>query len=59
MQDRTRHRTAHRIAQTSRNLYSWAASRRRTAILLALRGACYGAGTGTMGLLTYWIEHHI
>nr|WSX75754.1 hypothetical protein OH826_18980 [Streptomyces sp. NBC_00899] len=57
MQDRTRHRTTHWIAQTSRALITWAASRRRTAILLTLRGACYG--TGTVGLLTYWIEHHI
>lgn len=41
-----------------RKLTSWTAARRRTALTLALRGACYGTGTGAASLITYWIEHH-
>ncbi|WUH90268.1 hypothetical protein OG900_09260 [Streptomyces sp. NBC_00433] len=59
MQDRTPQPPAHRIARTARNLLAWAAARRRTALLQVLRGACYSTGTGTIGLLTYWIQHHI
>ncbi|MGX1471317.1 UNVERIFIED_CONTAM: hypothetical protein RKD50_000125 [Streptomyces canus] len=37
----------------------WIARRRRTALAHLLRGACYGAGTGAVGLLVMWMEHQL
>jgi hypothetical protein len=62
---RTRHRTQRAPHHTSRprslvnRVAAWAAARRRTAVSLALRGACYGAGTGAASILAYWLEHHL
>ncbi|MFF8196655.1 hypothetical protein ACF05L_38680 [Streptomyces bobili] len=37
-------------------IWTWAARRRRTALAHILRGACYGIGTGTIGLAFIWVE---
>ncbi|MDT0487208.1 hypothetical protein OHQ89_50855 [Streptomyces canus] len=37
----------------------WIARRRRTALAHLLRGACYGAGTGAVGLIFVWMEHQL
>lgn len=42
-----------------RRLATWGAARRRLAVALALRGACYGAGTGAVGLITFVVERHL
>ncbi|WP_209269170.1 hypothetical protein [Streptomyces sp. 4R-3d] len=34
----------------------WLARRRRAMAAHALRGACYGIGTGAVGLVFWWIE---
>jgi hypothetical protein len=34
-------------------------TRRRTASTYLLRGACYGAGTGFVGLIFTWVEHRL
>ncbi|MFJ4569050.1 hypothetical protein ACIP4U_36440 [Streptomyces caelestis] len=34
----------------------WAAQRRRAALAHMLRGACYGLGTGAIGLAFVWLE---
>lgn len=34
----------------------WIARRRRTALTHILRGACYGIGTGLIGLVFVWAE---
>ncbi|MGW0331091.1 hypothetical protein ACWD0J_04285 [Streptomyces sp. NPDC003011] len=34
----------------------WAVGRRRTALTHMLRGACYGMGTGAIGLVYMWVE---
>lgn len=34
----------------------WAARHRRTALAHILRGACYGLGTGAIGLAFIWLE---
>ncbi|WP_328752708.1 hypothetical protein OHT57_44710 [Streptomyces sp. NBC_00285] len=39
--------------------WTWLARRRRTALAQLLRGACYGAGTGAVGLLFMWAEHRM
>nr|WTB12167.1 hypothetical protein OG546_50330 [Streptomyces antimycoticus] len=43
-------------------LRSWFARRRRTIAAHMLRGACYGLGTGAVGLgfwwIEWWAEHH-
>lgn len=33
--------------------------RGRTALIHILKGACYGLGTGTIGLLFLWLQHHL
>ncbi|MFG2586355.1 hypothetical protein [Streptomyces malaysiensis] len=44
------------------HLLCWIARRRRTIATQILRGACYGIGTGAVGLAFWWIEwwaeHH-
>ncbi|MFE7854375.1 hypothetical protein [Streptomyces sp. NPDC057403] len=40
-------------------LRTWIARRRRTALAQLLRGACYGAGTGAVGLIFMWVEHRM
>jgi hypothetical protein len=37
----------------------WAARRRRTALTHMLRGACYGIGTGAVGLVYMWVERFL
>lgn len=39
--------------------WTWITRRRRTALTHLLRGACYGIGTGAVGLLFMWGEHHM
>ncbi|MEV5440477.1 hypothetical protein AB0K80_31370 [Streptomyces sp. NPDC052682] len=34
----------------------WLTRRRRTALAHLLRGACYGMGTGMIGLAFIWVE---
>jgi hypothetical protein len=36
--------------------WKWIASRRRIALSHLLRGACYGAGTGLIGIAFVWVE---
>ncbi len=38
---------------------SWIAHRRRTALAHLLRGACYGAGTGAVGLIFMLVERRL
>lgn len=38
---------------------TWGTARRRTAFSLILRGVCTGIGTGAIGLLVFWSEHHL
>lgn len=38
---------------------TWLAHRRRTALTHILRGACYGLGTGVIGLLFLWAEKYL
>lgn len=59
MQHKTRPGRMHRITASCRTALAWAAARRRPALALALRGACYGAGTGAAGLVTFWLEHRL
>ncbi|MEU0945531.1 hypothetical protein ABZ379_22505 [Streptomyces canus] len=37
----------------------WTVRRRRIALAQLLRGACYGAGTGAVGLIFVWVEHRM
>ncbi|GAA4704001.1 hypothetical protein [Streptomyces youssoufiensis] len=50
-----RHRTKTAIERATQ----WAARRRRAAVSLILRGACYGAGTSAVGLLAYWARGYL
>jgi hypothetical protein len=59
MKHKTPHPAEHRKRQKIRALTAWAATRRRAALAQALRGACYGAGTGAAGLATLWIQHRL
>ncbi|MET8831705.1 hypothetical protein ABZX40_38435 [Streptomyces sp. NPDC004610] len=34
----------------------WAARRRRTALVHALRGACYGVRAGAVSLVSVWVQ---
>ncbi len=36
----------------------WLLRRRHVMMTSALRGACYGAGTGAVGLLIWWLERY-
>ncbi|WP_210570745.1 hypothetical protein [Streptomyces sp. GESEQ-4] len=36
--------------------WKWIARRRRIALSHLLRGACYGAGTGLIGIAFVWVE---
>ncbi|WP_460062160.1 hypothetical protein [Streptomyces sp. YKOK-I1] len=38
---------------------AWLARRRRTALTHLLRGACYGIGTGLIGLFFVWAEKYM
>lgn len=40
-------------------LRRWARRRRHDAATHLLRGVCYGIGTGTIGLVFWWLEHHL
>ncbi|MET8957182.1 hypothetical protein [Streptomyces sp. NPDC004533] len=40
-------------------VYRWARQRRRDAATYLLRGACYGFGTGVVGLGFWWLEQHM
>ncbi|MFH9590122.1 hypothetical protein ACH4LS_33940 [Streptomyces luteogriseus] len=50
----------HRPPRTGRKrrtrLRQWIARRRRIALAHMLRGACYGIGTGAIGLAFIWLE---
>lgn len=39
-----------------RRLIRWTVRRRRAMTAHALRGGCYGAGAGAVGLFFWWIE---
>ncbi|MET7575289.1 hypothetical protein ABZT04_43585 [Streptomyces sp. NPDC005492] len=38
---------------------AWRARRRRTALTQVMRGACYGIGTGAVGLAFVWAQQHL
>jgi len=38
---------------------AWLARRRRTALTQVLRGACYGIGTGVIGLVFMLMEYRL
>jgi hypothetical protein len=38
---------------------AWLARRRRAALAQVLRGACYGIGTGAIGLVFLWAQQHL
>ncbi|MFD6185629.1 hypothetical protein [Streptomyces goshikiensis] len=42
---------------TSSRLCGWIKRRYRTALGLALRGACYGVGTAAATTTIYWLQH--
>ncbi|MFD3776369.1 hypothetical protein [Streptomyces sp. NPDC058612] len=42
---------------TPPRLRGWIKRRYRTALGLALRGACYGAGTAAATATAYWLQH--
>ncbi|MET7621316.1 hypothetical protein [Streptomyces sp. NPDC005408] len=48
-----------KTTETVRRLFHWAACRRRVATGLLLRGACYGLGTGAVGIITVWVQHRL
>ncbi|MER5450582.1 hypothetical protein ABT052_39645 [Streptomyces sp. NPDC002766] len=52
-------RTPRPIHQRLTTARTWIAHRRRTVLAHLLRGACYGAGTGAVGLLFMWAEHRL
>ncbi|MCX4792085.1 MULTISPECIES: hypothetical protein [unclassified Streptomyces] len=43
----------------SLNARHWIARRRRVIAANILRGACYGMGTGAVGLVFWWIEQRL
>lgn len=50
---------ARRFRRTCTDAAAWARARRRVALAQALRGACYAAGSGVVGLAVVWLEHHV
>ena len=52
-------RTPRPIYEPLITAWNWIAHRRRTALVHLLRGACYGAGTGAVGLIFMWVEHRL
>ena len=47
-------RIIHAAADRGRRALIWAHARRRTALSQALRGLCFGTGSGLITLLIYW-----
>ncbi|MFD4363121.1 hypothetical protein [Streptomyces anulatus] len=43
----------------SARLRHWLARRRRIMTAHLLRGACYGIGTGSVGLVFWWVESNL
>jgi hypothetical protein len=43
----------------SRRVREWFTRRRRVMVTSLLRGTCYGAGTGFVGLAFWWIENSL
>lgn len=48
---------AHKTRRTA--ALAWLARGRRTALAQVMRGACYGIGTGTIGLVYVWAQQHL
>jgi hypothetical protein len=38
---------------------TWIRQRHRSAAAHLLRGLCYGIGTGTAGLASWWLQQHL
>ncbi|MFD5935536.1 MULTISPECIES: hypothetical protein [unclassified Streptomyces] len=57
MHDSPRPEAARTKQAISTRLRGWIKRRYRTALGLALRGACYGAGTAAATATTYWLQH--
>jgi hypothetical protein len=54
--ERTVARSGHTAATRLRRLL---AARRREAQVYAVRGAAYGAGSGAVGLMFWWLRHRL
>ncbi|MFE3687614.1 hypothetical protein ACFXPM_30895 [Streptomyces sp. NPDC059095] len=39
-----------------RRVWAWIRRRRRLMVVSVVRGACYGIGTGLVGLVFWWIQ---
>jgi hypothetical protein len=50
---------ARSLASGARHLARWVGTRRRAALALMLRGACYGTGTTAAGLIGFWLQHRL
>jgi hypothetical protein len=59
MHDNADTRTTGVIRPHHNRIAQWLRQRRRTAISLLLRGACYGTGTGLASLAAWWIRTHM
>jgi hypothetical protein len=59
MSRRPTHHVPRKAASQLRRLLRWTLVRRRSAAGHMLRGACYGAGTGAISILTVWAQRHL
>jgi hypothetical protein len=61
MQRKPTHRPPHRhpAGRHVHRLLRWAAGRRRAAISLMLRGACYGTGTAAVSFVAVWLQNRL
>lgn len=58
MESIDRHAPAGRTGPIRRGC-GWIRRRRRLMVVSAVRGACYGLGTGLAGLFFWWIQQHL
>ncbi|MFI1400517.1 hypothetical protein [Streptomyces sp. NPDC020681] len=56
MHDNPDHHSTGRTRAATNRLVQGIRKRRRAAIGLLLRGACYGLGTGAVSVATYWLQ---
>jgi hypothetical protein len=56
MHDSPDRHPARKVPEILHRLVQWTRLRRRVAIGLLLRGACYGLGTGAVSLATFWMQ---
>ncbi|MFH8470386.1 hypothetical protein [Streptomyces sp. NPDC017991] len=59
MHDSPESRPARKDPTILHRFVRWARPRRRAAVSLLLRGACYGLGSGAAGLATFWVQSRL